>query len=786
MKKYFLSIQLLLLFTVFVSYAQNARHYYKVGEDFLENAKYQDAINQFSKAIEIDPDNEKSYELRAKAYEAQKKYALAREDYEKLGIFDDKNEEYFYNGARMSFTLEDYEDALLKVNKALNEKRIYQEAQELKVLTLMELEKYEEALEMSKQALKLKETDVNLFNYAKINEILGAWDIAEEAYENAIRKNRTYYEAYVNLADLQRKKGEDQIAMANAKKVIRMNKDYLPAYRVRAAIYADQLNYSAAINDISTILLKEPDNAEMYFLRAKYYQGYAQHMNAISDFSRVISLEPENAEAHFNRAYSYEQSLRFDEAIKDYKILAELAEDDDEALELMAKAEKRLFELNRENNNPTVKLLNPEESEGNIVEIPRSENVIPIVGQAKDESNIKKVLVNETSIPFTDKEDYFEFLTSVNIQGMDELKVEIIDEYDNAQVINYDIVRTEISPPGIKVLRPYASDNNIIWLETNDPMLYIQGEIEDESLIESIYIDDVLASYIPDDRNPEFSANINIQNRDRFTVRAEDSYGNISKTTFILNRESARIQEENPMGKTWVIFIENSNYQTFASLDGPVRDIELMKTALANYTVHNIIQKKDMTKEEMERFFRIELRDLLQTNKVNSLLIWYAGHGKFIKNNESGNGYWIPVDAKRDDEFTYYSINTMRAHMESYPSVLDHTLIITDACESGPSFYQAMRAELNVNKSCNNPALVRLKSYQVFSSAGYELAVDESKFTKTFANVLGNNRDACLPIEKIVNTVTDAVIIDNQQKPQFGKIKGLADENGTFFFIKKQ
>ncbi len=786
MKKYFLSIQLLLLFTVFVVDAQNARHYYKVGKDFLENAKYQDAINQFSKAIEIDPDNEKSYELRAKAYEVQENYELAREDYEKLGIFDDKNEEYFYNGARMSFKLEDYDDALLKVNKALNEKRIFQEAQELKVLTLMKLEKYDEALEMSKQALKLKETDVNLFNYAKINEILGAWNIAEEAYENAIRKNRNFYEAYVNLADLQRKKGENQIAMANAKKVIRMNKDYLPAYRVRAAIYADQLNYSDAINDISTILLKEPENAEMYFLRAKYYQGYAQHMNAISDFSRVISLEPENAEAFFNRAYSYEQSLRFDEAIGDYKKLAELTEDDDEALELMEKAEKRLYELNRESNKPSVTLLNPRELEGNVIEIPRSENVIPIVGQTKDESKIKKVLVNETSIPFTDKEDHFEFLTSVNIQGMDELKVEIIDEYDNSQVINYDIVRTEISPPEIKVMRPYASDNNIIWLESNDPMLYIQGKIEDESLIESIYIDDVLASYIPNTPNPDFSANINIQNRDRFTVRAEDSYGNISKTTFILNRESARIQEENPMGKTWVVFIENSNYETFASLDGPVRDIELMKTALANYTIHNIIHKKDMTKEEMERFFRIELRDLLQTNKVNSLLIWYAGHGKFIKNNESGNGYWIPVDAHRDDEFTYYSINTMRAHMESYPSILDHTLVITDACESGPSFYQAMRAELNVNKSCNNPALVRLKSYQVFSSAGYELAVDESKFTKTFANVLGNNRDACLPIEKVVNTVTDAVVIENQQKPQFGKIKGLADENGTFFFIKKQ
>jgi hypothetical protein len=36
-----------------------------------------------------------------------------------------------------------------------------------------------------------------------------------------------------------------------------------------------------------------------------------------------------------------------------------------------------------------------------------------------------------------------------------------------------------------------------------------------------------------------------------------------------------------------------------------------------------------------------------------------------------------------------------------------------------------------------------------------------------------------------VKTVTAAVSNNNQQKPKFGKIAGLVDENGTFFFIAK-
>jgi len=205
-----------------------------------------------------------------------------------------------------------------------------------------------------------------------------------------------------------------------------------------------------------------------------------------------------------------------------------------------------------------------------------------------------------------------------------------------------------------------------------------------------------------------------------------------------------------------------------------------MTRAFSNYQIHQIVYKKNMTKEEMEKFFTLELRDQIKSNQVKSLLIWYAGHGKFINDI----GYWIPVDAKRDDEFTYFNLNTLRASMESYLAYLTHTLVITDACESGPSFYQAMRSDIK-KRSCDDWQATQFKSSQVFSSAGYELAVDDSQFTRTFATALTNNPNACMPIEEVVTKVSSAVGTNNQQKPKFGKITGLKDEDGTFFFIAK-
>lgn len=234
------------------------------------------------------------------------------------------------------------------------------------------------------------------------------------------------------------------------------------------------------------------------------------------------------------------------------------------------------------------------------------------------------------------------------------------------------------------------------------------------------------------------------------------------------------------MGKTWVVFIENAEYETFPRLDGPTQDVVLMKAALMDYKIDRMIHKKNMTKKEMEKFFNDELPDLVIENRVNSILVWYAGHGKFIYET----GYWIPVDAKRDKESTYFNTAELKNALQEYENHMTHILVITDACESGPSFYQAMR-NTGRQVTCSDLQASQSKSSQVFSSSGYDLVIDESEFTKSFAEALHSNSTSCITIESIVTQVTSAVMDNNQQKPKFGKIDGLTDDDGTFFFISK-
>lgn len=777
-KRILILTALMVIFTLF-TFGQNAKKFYKAGNEFVENLKFEDAVAQYANALDIEPSNPDYYYARGKAYESLGKYQEAKTDFEKVLVFDQKEVNAYIGLGAVCNKMGQYEEALKHLNRASGldkrNKDIYPE----KVLTLLGLMRYDQALRVSDTAVIIKETPQDLYYrgiiYTKLNNDV----LAKKEFEKSISKDKKYPEPRLALAELFLRANNTEGAMEQCNEILKFDDRNTDAYLMRSQVYMKGLDYPSAINDISKNILIEPDNPDFYLYRGKCYQEFNQHTNAINDFSKYITMKPDNPDAYFNRARSYEEIMNYTKAMEDYGKITELSEFNQEARKMLKDAQDRLYELNRETEAPKITLVSPAPNDQS-VEVKGDNTTVLLTGKILDKSKIKTFSINYEPVNVVENDGEKEFLAKINIEGSDELIITATDDYDNEQTVKYSLVRTEIDPPTVNILSPYASDDGQIYLDSNDPSLFLQGKISDQSKIKSVFIDGVTASYPVGELNPSFTATVDIMNKNKIIVEAEDIYGNRTTAEFRFNREGAEISESNPMGKTWVVFITNSKYTSFASLDGPEKDVNTMMGAFSKYQIHNFIKKENLTKAEMEKFFSIELRDLIKSNQVKSLLIWYAGHGKFINDV----GYWIPVDAQRDDEFTYFNLNTLRASMETYLTYLTHTLVVTDACESGPSFYQAMRSELK-QRSCDDWQATQFKSSQVFSSAGYELAVDDSQFTRTFATSLQNNPNACIPIEEIVEKVSAAVGSNNQQKPKFGKITGLKDEDGTFFFIAK-
>jgi tetratricopeptide (TPR) repeat protein len=782
MKKRLFLVATMMIIVAVSTFGQSARKSYKAGMEFVDNLKYNDAVVQFTTAISLEPSNPDYYYVRGQAYLKLSKYAEAKADFEKSLVFAPKNVEAMISFGAVCNKMGNFEESLKLLNhaSALDKRNstIYPE----KVLTLINLKMYDRALQASDTALIIKETPMDYYwrgiIYRRLNNDL----LGERELRKSISKDKKLAEPRIELAELLISKNPKE-SMEQCNEVIKNNDRNTDAYLKRSKVYMKNLDYPNAINDISKTILIDPDNPMFYFERGKCYQEFNQHTNAINDFSKCISLEvalkKEDPDVYYTRAKSYEEIMDYDKARADYNRITFLSKYDAKAREMLELSQKRLYEINRETDPPEIAVISPAPVK-DTVEIKGDKTTLLISGSLKDKSKIKSFTINNENVILVEKNGESDFLANINVTGIDKLTFSAKDDYDNEKVLNYTLKRTEINPPKVMIVAPYTTEEGQVMLDSPVSNIAIQGKISDESPIKSITVGNFTASYNPNELNPAFTATLNVSDLNKFTVVAEDIYGNRKESEFIINREGAGIAATNPMGRTWVVFIENSSYETFASLDGPIKDISTMRRALANYDIHNTIYRKDMTKAEMERFFNIELRDLVKKNQVKSLLVWYAGHGKFINDV----GYWIPVDAKRDDEFTYFNINSLKAGLQGYSDVVIHTLVVSDACESGPGFYTAMRSAGEA-PTCDNTQVAGSKSAQVFSSAGYELAVDNSKFTATFANTLMNNKNACIPIESIVKSVTAAVATNNGQKPKFGKIQGLEDMNGTFFFITK-
>ena len=759
--------------------SQSARQYLKAGDDFAKANKYEDAIVQYTRAIDLDPDNDKVYIQRASAYSRIGDHKSAGEDYDRALVFEKKDAEIYYFSGHEWHLYGDNPLALRRLNMAIELKGNFLEAYQVRLAVYMALGRYEDALGDGKKVLKLKEDENAYFNLAQVYEKLEMYNEAEEAYRESLHENNRVVETHFEYAQLLYQRENYQAASNELNVVLQMDPNHLEGILLQSKVLSALGDYLKASQTLSMASVHYSDEPLIYIYRGDINSKMNQPGYAIIDYSKAIELDPGNAENYYKRGEAYESIQDYKKAVADYEKLLSMSQYDGNAQLLRDEATRRMYELNREKNKPIVTLVDPQSNSANTIDVSKEINLLSVTGAISDESDIQSLQVNGFSVPVVKSDDGFKFQTSVDLASSNQITVQVKDIYNNTETAIFSIRRTEIDAPVVRMIAPYASENNILYLDNNDPLIYVEGKIEDESKITSIYIDSVMASYIPSDLDPNFTATLNIKNKSKITVAVEDEFGNRSEIEYQLNRD-AQAFKNNPMGKTWAVFIENSDYNSYSSLDGPSRDVTLMRTALAKYQIHNVIDKKNMTKAELSKFFSIELRDMIRSNRVNSLIIWYAGHGKYV--NESG--YWIPVDASRDDEFSYYNINALKAAMQGYSNTLTHTLVITDACESGPSFYQAMRSGLR-ERSCDDWTSTKFKSSQVFSSAGYELAVDDSQFTRTFANVLINNPNTCLPIENIVMKVTEAVENNTHQTPQFGKIAGLEDEDGTFFFIPK-
>lgn len=762
--------------------AQNAKQHFKAGEQFFQNGMVDAAKEEFEKSLSLDPNDGKTYEAIANLNLYSNDSLSAAENLQKSAALGYNVSDNSFKSANIFYHLYRNDKAIECLDLGLLNKPKDIDLLLLKTRILFEEEKYAEAYQLSAEAIKAKDLALCYYYHGASAYYIGFLEEAEKSLEKAIIRDDKLADAYLAIALMQIQQGKYEYAIDNCTMVLLlMEPESIEALLLRSQAFQKTNEPDDAISDITKAIGLSNNDSDLILERAKINFEYALYADAIHDYSIVLNNEEWVKRSLKNRALSYEQLGNNNLALQDYKKLLIVLEDETAPQVLIDSVGRKIFELGKENIKPNLVLESPLINEDLELKIKEGETEITVSGRIEELSELKELKVNNHSVTFfKESKGIYSFSYVMPAENLDFISITAVDLYNNISTESYAISYIETIPPRVELISPIAGSAGVIQLETDDNTLYIEGRIFDKSNITSIKIDEVNASFTPGDYNPKFTATINVQNRNNITVTATDAFGNKSEKTYEFAKDGYLLSGNNPMGKTWVVIIENTEYQEYTNLTGPTKDVKLLSDALSRYQISKVLHKKNMSKRELERFFAIDLRDLILSNHVNSLLIWYAGHGQ----NVNDIGYWIPIDARQNDEYSFFNINALKASLYSYQS-LTHTLVVSDACHAGESFTIAMRGANNSSATCNDINLLTQKSALVLTSSYQEVALDNSLFTRTFANALANNPADCIPIDAIANRISKVMNKNTAQKPIFGRITGLEDKSGTFFFVTK-
>jgi tetratricopeptide (TPR) repeat protein len=264
-----------------------AEEFFKKGQAFWKNLDINEAIEAFTKALELYPNYVEAFAERGKIYSLIGNNEKAISD---LSVYlkAQPNSVEFLNFRGMAYAALAEDDLEYKENRD------------------KAADNAQKAETDFNQILKLDPKESRaLNNRGRIFLIFGLYDEAIADLEKAISISGNYHTAYGNLALAKFYSGKGT-GLTEINKAIELFGKYGESYYIRGLIYRVSGEHQKAIADFDRAI-KEHDLPKYYNARAMTWFTLGDGEKAIQDFSQAINKRNDFARAYYNRAYTYKK-----------------------------------------------------------------------------------------------------------------------------------------------------------------------------------------------------------------------------------------------------------------------------------------------------------------------------------------------------------------------------------------------------------------------------------------------------------------------------------------------
>ncbi|MDZ8050393.1 MAG: tetratricopeptide repeat protein [Aulosira sp. ZfuVER01] len=292
---------------------------YLQGVEKYEAGKYQEAVNDFTQAIEINPRNALAYNRRGDAFYRLGDYQKSLSDSSKAIQLNPQDANAYYDRGFSHYELGKYKEAIADYTKAikLNAKNPYNYYG--RGLVRAKLKDHQGAMaDFGKAiALKPKYTDAYL-QRGILHRRLRHKQAAIQDFDTALEMNPHDAQAYYQRGLTQFTYNQNQAAIQDYNRAIESNPKYIEAYLNRGDVYSDMGKNLEATEDYNQVLLLNPKLSIAYIHRGRHRFSVGDYQGAIADYTEAIKLEPKNAAAYNNRGNAHLERGNKKAAIADY------------------------------------------------------------------------------------------------------------------------------------------------------------------------------------------------------------------------------------------------------------------------------------------------------------------------------------------------------------------------------------------------------------------------------------------------------------------------------------
>lgn len=304
-----------------VELAPDEVRYHNMRGLFLLTRKQLDtALTDFSTAIQIDPKYVQAWNNRGLVRLARNQYVEAVSDFNHAIEIDPTYADGFNNRGFAWYQQGVYDKALTDFDTTIQLNPEYVNAYNNRGMLFMREKQYQQAVADFTTAIDIDEVNIKHWqNRRAAYEKLGQTELAEADGEHmkwllqlgrlnaTVARNPDVPQAYVLRANHFAEAGRSEIALSNFERAIEVAPDSAAGLVGRAEWWFNQGEYQKTIEDCTAALAKEPSHKALA-IRGDAWFNIGRYDEAIEDFTTARRLDDTVAEAFFRRAKLREQA----------------------------------------------------------------------------------------------------------------------------------------------------------------------------------------------------------------------------------------------------------------------------------------------------------------------------------------------------------------------------------------------------------------------------------------------------------------------------------------------